>query len=103
MVEEIHGLETQQAQTLSVSDSMSKNVRMASLRPSSLENPLHSGTLPPQTKRSRTNTHCDMSKQSETQRNGGAYESLTRNYLHMSSGSHEGDEVSLALSLQAKK
>lgn len=102
MVEEIHGLETQQAQTPSVSDSTGKNVRMASLRPSSLENPLHSGTLP-RTKRSRTNTHCDMSKQSETHWNAGDYGSLTRNYLHMSGGSHEGDEVSLALSLQAKK
>lgn len=102
MVEEIHGLETQQTQTPSVSDSMGKNVRMVSLQPSSLENPLHSGTLP-RTKRSRTNTHYDMSKQSEAQRNAGDYESLTRNYLHMSGGSHEGDEVSLALSLQAKQ
>ncbi|XP_061998611.1 BEL1-like homeodomain protein 9 [Rosa rugosa] len=102
MVEEIHSLETQQAPIVSVSDTTSRNTRMApSLCSSSLENPLHLGNLP-QTKRCRTNKHSDMSKQSETQRNAGDYGSLSSNYFRMNTGSHEG-EVSLALSLQAKK
>ena len=101
MVEEIHSLETQQAPMLSVSDATSRNTRMLSLHSSSSENPLHLGTLP-QTKRSKTNKHSDLSKQNDTQSNAAAYESLTRNYLHMNTGSHEG-EVSLALSLQGLK
>ncbi|ONI24470.1 hypothetical protein PRUPE_2G241700 [Prunus persica] len=83
MVEEIHILETQQAQTTSD----------ASLHPC-LELPLQLGILPPttstQTKRSRKNDHRGVPEQSDqTQRRNSAY-----------GGSHE---VSLVLSLQAKK
>ncbi|BFG22749.1 hypothetical protein CerSpe_090230 [Prunus speciosa] len=89
MVEEIHILETQQAQTTSD----------ASLHPC-LELPLQLGILPPttstqnaqetQTKRSRKNDHRGVPEQSDqTQRRISAY-----------GGSHE---VSLVLSLQAKK
>ena len=100
MVEEIHSLETQQSPMISSSDVTRRNTRTApSLGSYSLENPLHLGTLP-QTKRSRTNKHLDMSEQNETQSNAAAYENITRNYLHMNS--HEG-EVSLALSLHARK
>ncbi|KAH0979673.1 hypothetical protein GBA52_006850 [Prunus armeniaca] len=89
MVEEIHILETQQAQTTSDT----------SLHPR-LELPLQLGILPPitstqnaqdtQTKRSRKNDHRGVPEQSDqTQRRNSAY-----------GGSHE---VSLVLSLQAKK
>lgn len=99
MVEEIHSLETQQSPMISNSDVTRRNETAPSLGSYSLENPLHLETLP-QTKRSRTNKHLDMSDLNETQSNAAAYENITRNYLHMNS--HEG-EVSLALSLQAKK
>ncbi|KAL6131535.1 hypothetical protein ACLB2K_069910 [Fragaria x ananassa] len=99
MVEEIHSLEIQQSPMISNSDVTRRNETAPSLGSYSLENPLHLGTLP-QTKRSRTNKHLDMSEQNETQSNAAAYENITGNYLHMNS--HEG-EVSLALSLQAKK
>lgn len=109
MVEEIHILETQQAQT--IPDPMNKSVK-APLHPSA-ENPvLHLGTPPMnsssrkaqdiQTKRPRKIQH-DLPKQSETWRRNAANGSLTSNDLQRISKTTEIDEVSLALSLQARK
>ncbi|TQD89427.1 hypothetical protein C1H46_025070 [Malus baccata] len=109
MVEEIHILETQQAQT--IPDPMNKSVK-APLHPSA-ENPvLHLGTPPMnsssqkaqdiQTKRPRKIQH-DLPEQGETWMRNAANGSLTSNDLQRISRTTEIDEVSLALSLKARK